>query len=54
MPAEAGTVAKYISKENIDTVDLGVPMLSMHATFELVSKYDLYSAHTAYLAFVNG
>ena len=49
-----GTVAKYISKENIDTVDLGVPMLSMHATFELVSKYDLYSAHTAYLAFVNG
>lgn len=49
-----GTVAKYISKENIDTVDLGVPMLSMHAPFELVSKYDLYSAHTAYLAFVNG
>lgn len=48
-----GTVAKYISRENIDTVDMGVPVLSMHAPFEVVSKYDVYSAHTAYLAFVN-
>lgn len=49
-----GTVAKYISKENIDTVDLGVPVLSMHAPFEVISKYDLYSAHLAYTAFVLG
>lgn len=49
-----GTVAKYIAKENIDTVDLGVPVLSMHAPFEVVSKYDVYSAHEAYLAFYNG
>ena len=48
-----GTVAKYISKENISTIDMGVPVLSMHAPFEIVSKYDVYSAHTAYLAFVN-
>lgn len=48
-----GTVAKYISMENIDTVDMGVPVLSMHAPFEIVSKYDVYSAYTSYLAFVN-
>ena len=48
-----GTVAKYIAKENISTLDVGVPVLSMHAPFEIVSKYDVYSAHTAYLAFVN-
>lgn len=48
-----GTVAKYISKENISTIDMGVPVLSMHAPFEIVSKYDVYSAYTAYLAFVN-
>ena len=46
-----GTVAKYISKFNIDTVDVGVPVLSMHAPFEVISKYDLYSAHKAFSAF---
>lgn len=46
-----GTVAKYISKENIDTVDIGVPVLSMHAPFEIISKGDLYSAHKAFSAF---
>ncbi len=46
-----GTVAKYISKENIDTVDIGVPVLSMHAPFEIVSKADVYSAHKAFSAF---
>ena len=46
-----GTVAKYISKYNIDTLDIGVPVLSMHAPFELISKYDLYSAHRAFSAF---
>ncbi len=46
-----GTVAKYISKFNIDTIDIGVPVLSMHAPFEMISKYDLYSAHKAFSAF---
>lgn len=46
-----GTVAKYISKLNIDTVDIGVPVLSMHAPFEIISKVDLYSAHLAFKAF---
>ena len=46
-----GTVAAYIAKENIDTVDIGVPVLSMHAPFEIVSKTDVYSAYKAFAAF---
>ncbi len=46
-----GTVAKYIANENIDTVDLGVPVLSMHAPFEVISKLDLYETYRAFLAF---
>ena len=47
-----GTVAKYIANINIDTVDMGVPVLSMHAPTELISKADLYSAHKAFAAFI--
>ena len=47
-----GTVAKYIAKNNIDTVDMGVPVLSMHAPYELISKADIYSAHKAFAAFI--
>lgn len=47
-----GTVAKYLSKYNIDTVDIGVPVLSMHAPYEIISKADLYEAHKAFSAFV--
>ena len=37
-----GTVAAYMANRNIDTVDAGVPVLSMHAPMELVSKLDCY------------
>lgn len=47
-----GTVAKFIANHNIDTVDMGVPVLSMHSPYELVSKADVYSAHKAFSAFV--
>ncbi len=46
-----GTVAGYMSNRNIDTVDVGVPVLSMHAPFEVISKLDLYMAHRAMSAF---
>ena len=46
-----GTVAKYIAHLNVDVVDLGVPVLSMHAPFEVVSKTDVYMAYRAFLAF---
>ncbi|MBR2343388.1 MAG: aminopeptidase [Clostridia bacterium] len=47
-----GTVAMYIANHNIDTVDLGVPVISMHAPFEVVSKADVYSAYKAFCAFL--
>ena len=46
-----GTVAKYVANHNIDTVDLGVPVLSMHAPIEIISKLDLYETYKAFLAF---
>lgn len=46
-----GTVAKYVSYHNVDTVDLGVPVLSMHAPFEVVSKLDVYMTYKAIAAF---
>ncbi len=48
-----GTVAKFISAKNIDTVDIGVPVLSMHAPLEVVAKIDVYTAYEAFVAFLN-
>lgn len=42
-----GTIAKFIANLNVDVVDLGVPVLSMHAPFEVISKIDLYMAYRA-------
>lgn len=47
-----GTVAKYIANHNIETVDLGVPVISMHAPYEVVSKADVYSTYEAFSAFI--
>ncbi len=47
-----GTVAMYIANHNIETVDLGVPVISMHAPYEVVSKADVYSTYRAFCAFV--
>ncbi len=47
-----GTVAKFVANLNIDTVDLGVPVISMHAPWEVVSKADVYSNYRAFLAFM--
>ncbi|MBE6793681.1 MAG: aminopeptidase [Ruminococcaceae bacterium] len=46
-----GTIAKYIANMNVDTVDLGVPVLSMHAPFEIISKIDIYMAYRAFFSF---
>ena len=47
-----GTVAKYFARLGMEVVDLGVPVLSMHAPFEITSKVDVYSAYLAYKAFL--
>lgn len=46
-----GTVAMFIAEQNIDTVDLGLPVISMHAPYEVISKADLYALHEAFSAF---
>jgi aspartyl aminopeptidase len=46
-----GTVACYMAKRNIDTLDAGVPVLSMHAPYELVSKLDCYMTMKAMRTF---
>ena len=47
-----GTVAKYIAKMNIDTIDIGVAVASMHAPYEVVSKADVYETYLAFRAFI--
>lgn len=46
-----GTIAKYVANMNVDVVDLGVPVLSMHAPFEIISKTDVYMAYRAFYTF---
>lgn len=46
-----GTVAMYIADMDVDVIDVGVPVLSMHAPFEIVSKLDVHSAYQAFCAF---
>ena len=46
-----GTIAKYVANMNVDVIDLGVPVLSMHAPFEIVSKTDVYMAYRAFYSF---
>ncbi len=48
-----GTIAKYIANLNVDVIDIGVPVLSMHAPFEIISKIDLYMTYRAISAFLN-
>ncbi len=45
-----GTIAKYMANRNIDTIDAGVPVLSMHAPFEVVSKFDCFMTYKGVLA----
>lgn len=46
-----GTVALYMANLNMDVIDVGVPVLAMHAPFEIVSKLDTYMAYKAFYAF---
>ena len=46
-----GTVALYMANRNIDTIDAGVPVLSMHAPFETVAKFDCYMTYKGIKSF---
>lgn len=46
-----GTVAMYIANLDVDVIDVGVPVLSMHSPYEIVSKTDTYMAYKAFKVF---
>ena len=47
-----GTVAFCTAELDIDTIDIGGPVLSMHAPFEVTAKIDVYSLYRAFVAFI--
>lgn len=46
-----GTIAYILANKGVDVIDCGVPVLSMHAPYEVTSKFDVYSAYKTYKAF---
>ncbi len=46
-----GTIAYILADKGMEVIDCGVPVLSMHAPYEVTSKYDVYSAFKTYEAF---
>jgi aspartyl aminopeptidase len=48
-----GTIAQYMTDLGRDVVDCGVPVLAMHAPFEITSKADVYWTYRAYKAFMS-
>ena len=49
-----GTVAKYLAKKGISTIDIGPALLAMHSPFEISSKLDVFETYKAYKAFYRG
>jgi len=47
-----GTIAMMIANLGVDVIDVGVPVLSMHAPYEVVSKVDVYAAYRGYHVFL--
>nr|AGS51720.1 peptidase M18, aminopeptidase I [uncultured bacterium contig00037] len=47
-----GTIALYAANLGIDVLDCGIPVLSMHSPFEVISKIDLYTTYKGYIAFL--
>ena len=48
-----GTIAYILANKGVDVIDCGVPVLSMHAPYEVTSKFDVYCAYETYKAFWN-
>ena len=46
-----GTIAYILANKGVDVIDCGVPVLSMHAPYEVTSKFDIYSAYKTYQTF---
>ena len=48
-----GTIAYILANKGVDVIDCGVAVLSMHAPYEVTSKFDIYNAYKTYKAFWN-
>ena len=48
-----GTIAYILANKGVDVIDCGVPVLSMHAPYEVTSKIDIFNGYNAYKAFFN-
>lgn len=48
-----GTIASYVANLDVEVLDIGVPVLSMHSPFEIVSKIDVYMTFRAFYCFIN-
>jgi aspartyl aminopeptidase len=48
-----GTIAKFLAEHNMEVVDLGPAILSLHAPFEVASKADVYASYLGYKVFYN-
>ena len=46
-----GTIAQYVANLGVDVIDCGLPVLSMHAPFEITNKIDIYTSYKAYKVF---
>ncbi len=46
-----GTIAYILANKGVDVIDCGVPVLSMHAPYEVTCKFDVYTAYRAYETF---
>jgi aspartyl aminopeptidase len=46
-----GTIGGFLSMRNMEVLDVGIPLLSMHATYEMSSKVDVWSYYRFMLAF---
>ena len=47
-----GTIAQYVANLDVDVIDCGVPLLSMHAPYEVAGKFDIWSSYRGYKAFM--
>ena len=48
-----GTIAQFVANLDMEVIDCGVPILSMHSPYEVTGKFDIYMAYKGYLGFMN-
>jgi aspartyl aminopeptidase len=47
-----GTIAQHVANLGVEVLDCGIPVLSMHSPFEVISKIDLFTTYKGYVAFL--